>query len=177
MVNVEKERDLHLSPQEIYDILDLSTKVSNVNGFLNRFLYERALYTYTTIFLNSEEENDIITSAAESMSLGDVNEAWNLLLQNAIIDEMYKTYTDEYEYILIFGEQWFIDWKEYSQSIAAGIGSFGKSLNNISNQLMSTDIQEVLNISNKWGMNENALAPTQEKESAVVLDSVFASAV
>ena len=43
-INLDQEKDLQLTAQEVYDILDLAVQAADDNGFVSEYVYERAIY-------------------------------------------------------------------------------------------------------------------------------------
>lgn len=54
MINLETEKSLALDAQERYDIISFAMDAADDNGFINSFVFERALYCYAAIMLYPE---------------------------------------------------------------------------------------------------------------------------
>ena len=59
MINLIFEHDSHLSSQDRYDIISFAMEAADDNGFINSFVYERALYCYAAIMLYPERREEI----------------------------------------------------------------------------------------------------------------------
>ena len=67
MINLEIEKSLTLSAQDHYDIISFAIDAADDNGFINSFVFERALYCYTFIILNPERKDELSPIAAENI--------------------------------------------------------------------------------------------------------------
>jgi hypothetical protein len=59
MINLETEKSLALNAQERYDIISLAMDAADDNGFINSFIFERALYCYAAIILYPELREEL----------------------------------------------------------------------------------------------------------------------
>ena len=62
MINLENEKSLALDAQERYDVISFAMDAADDNGFINSFIFERALYCYAAIMLYPEKK-DILSQA------------------------------------------------------------------------------------------------------------------
>lgn len=157
-IDLKTEKEVELSPQETYDICDFAVQASYDDGFMNSYIFERALYIFMSIRLYEDQADEITALAAEN-----INSAWQYLMDNDIVENMLANYQNECAYIGTIGEQWFNDYTTYAYSargllntiqtftgdIAARAAEQFKNVDNGSN------IQEVLEIADEWGMNNN----------------------
>lgn len=59
MINLETEKSLALDAQERYDIISFAMDAADDNGFINSFVFERALYCYAAIMLYPEYKEQL----------------------------------------------------------------------------------------------------------------------
>lgn len=164
MIDLKVEKDLKLSAQEVYDICDFAVQASYDDGFMNSYIYERALYIFAAIRLYEDRADEITSLAAQNINL-----AWTTLLEDGLLEDMAVNYETECNYLCSIGETWFDDYTKYAQS-ARGLLN---TIQNFTGELVSSaaeqfkqingngEVQEVLEIADKWGLN-NALPHESE---------------
>lgn len=166
-IDLKIEKELKLSPQEVYDICDFAVQASYDDGFMNSYIFERALYVFAAIRLYEDQADEVTALAAENM-----NSAWKFLLENNIIEEMCAQYATECDYIATIGEQWFNDYTTYAHSARGLLNTIqtftGDIVTKAANQFKDLNngsgIQEVLDISDKWGLNNSENSDSLFKE-------------
>lgn len=67
MINLEIEKSLALDAQERYDIISFAMDAADDNGFINSFVFERALYCYAAIMLYPELKEDLSEKVASNL--------------------------------------------------------------------------------------------------------------
>lgn len=157
-IDLKTEKEVKLSPQEIYDICDFSVQASYDDGFMNSYIFERALYIFMSIRLYEDQADEITALAAEN-----INSAWQYLMDNDIVENMLANYQNECDYIGTIGEQWFNDYTTYAHSARGLLNTIqtftGDIVTRAAEQFKNVDngsnIQEVLEIADEWGMNNN----------------------
>lgn len=155
-INLELEKSLSLTSQDVYDILDFSTQAAYDDGFMNSYIFERAIYIFSAIRLYPDKAEEITPLAAQNINL-----TWNYLLENGIVEDMISNYEAECNYLSEYGKQWFEDYTKYALSargLLNNIQSFtGDLVNQAANKFKEfndgSEIQEVLEIADQWGMN------------------------
>ena len=55
-INIQIEKSINLTSQQIYDICDFATQAAYDDGFMNSYIFERALYVFLAIQLFEDEE-------------------------------------------------------------------------------------------------------------------------
>ena len=66
MINLENEKSLALDAQERYDIIGFAMDAADDNGFINSFVFERALYCFAAIVLYPEHKDKIVSHMQNS---------------------------------------------------------------------------------------------------------------
>lgn len=158
MIDIDRMKQSALTPQEVYDICDFATQAANDNGFMNTYIFERALYIYGAIILYPEIKNDLAPLAAQN-----INDAWAWMLEDDFIDNMIAEHEADCDYIAEIGKQWFDDYVAYAHSARGVLEEVqkvtGGMLTNASEQFFNattqSGIQEVLEIADNWGMNND----------------------
>ena len=155
-----KEKECRLSTQERYDIIDFAMQAAEDNGFMNSFIFERAIWLFAAIRLCEDRRDEIA-----SMVAADLLEAWSELVADGTIEEMQANFADELEILAAEASVWFDEYTTYAHS-ARGLLSTIQSLSgdivaNAAKQFQSMqgdgDFQQVLDIAQNWGMNNRAV--------------------
>lgn len=165
-IDLQLEKSLALTPQDIYDIFDFSTQAAYDDGFMNSYIFERSLIIFAAIKLLPEYSEEVTHFAAQN-----INDAWLYLLENDIAEELTNSYEKEINYLADYGIFWFNDYTKYAHSARGLLNTIqtftGDIVTNAAKQFKEVNdgsgIQEVLEIADKYGMN-NGSAFIQEKE-------------
>ena len=67
MINLEIEKTLTFSAQDRYDIISFAMDAADDNGFINSFVFERALYCYAFMMLRPERKDELTPIAANNI--------------------------------------------------------------------------------------------------------------
>lgn len=173
MIDLEYEKNRKLSTQDMYDIVSFSVDSAYDNGFMNSFIFERALYVFAAAILFEDSRKEITELASKNM-----NEAWDKTLELGLIDKLYNDYQEEMNSLADCGKVWFDEYSAYAHS-ARGVldvfqnisGNFlQSSLKQIRDAAQEEGISNVLDIADKWGMNNGIETPVEEQD---MTDSVF----
>lgn len=175
MINIEAEKNRTLSTQDVYDILDFSIQAAEDNGFMNTFIFSRAIYCFAAIRFYIDRADEL-----QPLVAGNINEAWDYLLDDGTIEDMMKNHQADLDYLADNGAEWFEGFGEYIHSargllntiqefsgdiVAAAVDQFKNAAN-------ETGVQEALEIADKWGMN-NEVAKEEPQSEEVKSDSMF----
>lgn len=167
-MDLSKEKSNRLSAKDRYDILTFAIEVADDNGFVNSFIFERAIYCYAAIILTEDELKDNIRSKVAE----DLIEAWDYLVQSNIIQELMEEYSNELNVLADEGAIWFEEYDKYATS-ARGILSLveeftGSAVTNAASALQNTaeetGISNIIQIADEWGMNREAVKPERVKK-------------
>lgn len=163
-IDLKIEKELKLSPQEVYDICDFAVQASYDDGFMNSYIFERALYIFAAIRLYEDKAEEITALAAQN-----INSAWEYLVVEGVVVDMMAQYSTECDYLAAVGAQWFIDYTTYAHSARGLLNTIqtftgdlvSKAAEQFKNMNDGSDVQKVLDIADEWGMN-NALPHESE---------------
>ena len=161
MIDLSKEKNSVLTAQERYEICSFAIEAAETSGFLNSFIFERAIYCYTTIMLleDGPEKDNVRALASEN-----ILECWSHIVDSDILKDVQAQYSDIFDIIAEEGWTWFKEYGAYITS-ARGILSFveqfsGDILANAAETFQSTvnntEVNNVIDIANKWGLNNEA---------------------
>lgn len=165
-INLQNEKALRLSAQERYDIIDFAIQAAEDNGFMNSFIFERALWLFAAIRLCEERKDEI--SAMISINL---LEAWDVLVQDDTIRQMIDEYADEIEVLAKEALIWYEEYTDYIHS-ARGLLSTAQmfsgdimkqALNQFTSMQNDGDFQNVMNIAQEWGIDNKPVAQLDQE--------------
>ena len=114
MINLqlEKTQSKILSAQDRYDVISFAMEAADDNGFINSFIFERALYVYAAIMLYQERKEEIAELAAD-----DLLNAWQTLVMDETIDDMRENYTEILEVLVREAEIWNEEYQAWAHSV------------------------------------------------------------
>ena len=176
MINIEEVLNCPLTSQEIYDMINSCLEEAEDNGFLNQFVFERALVCHEVILL-IEDLDDIDGPMVAENPLT----AFDHFLEMGYIQNLIKNHTDTVTYIGKVAAQYFEDYEKYLLSVGGVLNKAeifsSEVLQNMAGQMNNLtkngDIQETLKIANEWGMNRQPPKAENPVDSEQVLDSLF----
>lgn len=178
MIDLRSEKNRHMSTQDTYDILSQAISISETNGFINSFLFERALFEMAILILYPDRKDEFAPMVAENLL-----EAWDVMLEDGILEEFVAAYPDVIEYLSSLGQVWKEEYSKNIQSARGILNAFqevsGSMVSNAAKKLLdsanASGVQNVLDIANKWGMN-NTIESAQKSEQDISEDgSLFIS--
>lgn len=165
-LDLNKEKTSALSSAAQFDIINFSIQAAEENGFLNSFIFERALYCFAAIVLNDDRKDEISSLVAKG-----VIEAWEQLVEDGIMDELIVNYAEALDDLSENAQRWFEEYNKYTISARGLLNTIqelsGSIVQNAATQLRdaSSDagVLDVLKIADEWGMN-NRLPMTKKEE-------------
>lgn len=154
----ETETAKKLTSQDTYDIIHFAAQSAEDNGFVNQFVFERALYAYAAIILYPDRKEEI-----GRMVSNNILDAWDALLADGTIEDMNKNFAVDMDALGRICSVWLDDYIKYLQSARGILSSFQE----FSGEIIQTAVEkfktvsdevganQVLEIANNWGMNNN----------------------
>ena len=176
MINIEEVLNCPLTSQEIYDMINSCLEEAEDNGFLNQFVFERALVCHEVLLL-IEDLDDIDGPMVAENPLT----AFDHFLEMGYIQNLIKNHAATVDYIGKIAAQYFEDYEKYLLSIGGVLNKAeifsSEILQNMAGQMndltKNNEIQETLKIANEWGMNRQSPQVENPVDSEQVLDSLF----
>jgi len=176
MINIEEVLNCPLTSQEIYDMINSCLEEAEDNGFLNQFVFERALVCHEVLLLIEDLDEIDGPMVAENPLT-----AFDHFLEMGYIQNLIKNHADTVDYIGKVAAQYFEDYEKYLLSIGGVLNKAeifsSEVLQNMAGQMndltKNGDIQETLKIANEWGMNRQPAKAENPVDSEQVLDSLF----
>lgn len=159
MIDLRIEKERHMTTQDMYDVLDFAMQAAEDNGFINSFIYERALYEFAALILFPDRKDEFASLIAEN-----VNTAWDTMLEDGILEELVENYEQDLNYLAALGEKWIDEFTTYIHSARGLLNSLqditGKisnmNIEHLMNAAKESGVAEALQIADEWGMNREA---------------------
>ena len=167
----ETETAKKLTSQDMYDIIHFAAQSAEDNGFVNQFVFERALYAYAAIILYPDRKEELGRIVSDN-----ILDAWDVLLTDGTIADMNENFAVDMDALGRIGSVWLDDYIKYLQSMR-GVFSvfqnfsgdiFESTVNRFKDAFSESDAQTVLDIADKWGMNNTPKDESKLKEKVKV---------
>ena len=173
-LDLNKEKTSALSSAAQFDIINFSIQTAEENGFLNSFIFERALYCFAAIVLNDDRKDEISSLVAKG-----VIEAWEQLVEDGTMDQLVAEYKDVLDDLNDNAVRWFEEYNKYTISARGLLNNIqelsGSIVQNAANQLRAasseTGVLDILKLADEWGMNNRL--PMEEKVEIKPEDSLL----
>lgn len=170
MIDLTIEKNKQLSSQDLYDIMSFAMQSAEDGGFLNSFIFQRALYCFAAVVIFQERKDELAPMVAEN-----VLTAWDALLEDGTLDELRANYQEEMDYLADNGRIWFEEFGAYAHSARGLLNTIqefsgdilGEAANKLTATAKETGVQELLQVADEWGMNNH---PISAEETVVEVD-------
>lgn len=167
--NLETTRKL--TSQDIYDIIHFSAQSAEDNGFVNQYVFERALYAYAAIILYPDRKEEI-----GRMVSNNILDAWDALVSDGTTSDMEKNFNSDIKILGEVGSVWLDDYIKYLQSARGIFSTFQtfsgdiveSTVNRFKDAFNENDAKTVLEIADKWGMNNTPKDESKLKEKVKI---------
>lgn len=176
-IDFAKEKKRKLTTQQMYEVIDFSAQAAEDNGFMNSFIFNRALYLFAAIILFPDRKEELSHIVAEN-----INTAWDQLLDDGTLEKMVDDFPVDMEILAECGENWYNEYEEYVHSARGLLDTIqtlsGDIVKSAAQQLKNASdeagIREVIDIADKWGMNnEVGKSLLSEPEVEIPEESLF----
>ena len=162
----EEETAKKLTSQDMYDIIHFAAQSAEDNGFVNQFVFERALYAYAAIIVYPDRKEELGRMVSDN-----ILDAWDALLADGTIADMNEKFAVDMDALGQIGSVWLDDYIKYLQSARGILSSFQEfsgdiiqtAVEKFKNVSDEVGANQVLEIANNWGMNNN---PEKEVQAA-----------
>jgi hypothetical protein len=151
MLNLEEIKRCELTSQEVYDMINSCLEAAEDNGFLNQFVFERALICHEVLLLIDDlDELDGPMVAENPLT------AFDHFIEKEYIQDLIKNHAATVNYVSRVAAQYFEDYEKYLLSIGGVLNKAeilsSEVLQNMMGQVKelttNNDIQETLRIAN-----------------------------
>lgn len=173
MIDLNFEHNKKLSTQFIYEIINDALQVAEDEGFLNSFLFQRALYVFAAATLYEDQTKNIMEKIPQFPQL------WDELVENGVIDKLKQEYSEELDMLCAIGQEWFNEYDEHIHSSYAVVTAISNIVNNFTSNFQNQvneftaneDISKVIETAKEWGMDNANLEQAAKSESTLKLVS------
>ncbi len=168
MIFFSYEKNKKLNTQERYEIIDFAVQVAEDNGFINSFIFSRALYLFAAIILCEDRKEEIAAMVAEN-----VNAAWDALIEDGTIEDLQEQYKQDLDNLAEEGRIWLEEYTTYLHSARGLLNTLQDFSSDIVKQAAETlqksadnaGVTQILEVADNWGMN-NSLPDSIENIAA-----------
>lgn len=175
MIDLTLEKNKQLSSQDLYDIMNFAMDAAEDGGFLNSFIFQRALYCFAAVVIFQERKDELAPMVAENILT-----AWDILLEDGTLDELRANYQEEMDYLADNGRIWFDEFGTYAHSARGLLDTvqelsgnlLGDAAKKLTTTAQETGVQELLQVADEWGMNNHPI-PAEETVIEVDEESLF----
>lgn len=159
-MNLEQEKNCVFTPQETYEIISAAIDMADDDGFVNSYVFERALYVCAARVFYEDKVDEINTSLIEN---GSPLITWKELLDNGTIDQMIAEHQESLNYLASFGQNWFEEYTEAAHSLRSLVDVIQVLMSNMAENMgkqldmfkQDADVKNVIDIADKWGLDRN----------------------
>lgn len=152
MIDMKFESFRKLSTQDIYDIIDTAVHLAEDDGFINEFILERVLYECMALVVLPNRKDEIV----ELMEKSPLS-AWDTLVEDGTIEMLCKDYRQEIAHISDLTERWVETYGSHIHSMRGMLSYMddltSKLTKTLEEKVKGSDIPKVLEVADKWGMN------------------------
>lgn len=170
-MNLKQLTELKLNSQEQYNIINNALQAANDNGFLDEFIFERALICYEVLELIEDLDESNIEKVVNNPLT-----AFDNFIEKGLVQELIDNYNEDVSYLADIAARYFEDYNAYLLSFGGAMTQVeGLSTDNLDTlteqfaQFMQNDkVNETLQIADEWGLNRAPMP--NKKENAISSD-------
>lgn len=181
-INIPVEKEYFITPQQTYDIISAAIEDAYDNGFINKYVFYRAMLSHLYVTLEDLDE----TNAAEEHMNVHISPLGYWYEHIDVISDMIDKYQKEMNYLEETTSQWIQDYIEFAYSTRGMIDNLSDLMEDMTQRaeddLLSIKAQDQLKtameIADKWGMNNDVEVDIQDEtiESTIIpVDSLLES--
>lgn len=166
-MNLKQLTELKLTSQEQYNIINNALQAANDNGFLDEFIFERALICYEVLELIEDLDESNIEKVVNNPLT-----AFDNFIEKGLVQELIDNYNEDVSYLADIAARYFEDYNAYLLSFGGAMTQVeGLSTDNLDTlteqfaQFMQNDkVNETLQIADEWGLNR-ATTPKKKEDT------------
>ena len=158
MLDIALEKEKTLSTQEMYEILDFAVQAAEDNGFINSFVFVRAMYMYAAIRLYEDRREEL-----QQMINSDLLGSWDELVKDGTIENMNKDFYVDMNLLADYGQVWMDEFTAYAHSARGLLNTIQEfsadiveqATQRLSSVISNDDVKKVTDIAQEWGLNND----------------------
>lgn len=180
MIDFKYEKSRKLTTEQICIIEDFAAQAANDGGFMNHFIFERAIFVFAAVVLYPDRKDEINSLIGEGY---DIRAAFDKIVADGLADKMMKDYTADIDALLNIGNTWFDDAVKFQHSplgLVNSINTFsGDVVSAAVEQLQKVsggNVEKITEIADRWGLNRpngetKAITDEEVKSTLEVVES------
>lgn len=149
------EKSRKLSTQEHYDILRGAIDMANEDGFINDFVFSRALILNTVQAINEDK------SRYGDLIVENMFDAWDKMLEEGVLNDLLDNYQTDLDILAEEANIWKNQYTDYSLSMQGVLNQLVSTSNNLLtdaqnlyHQVMKQpELYNVLDLADDYGIN------------------------
>ena len=158
MLDIALEKEKTLSTQEMYEILDFAVQAAEDTGFINSFVFVRAMYMYAAIRLYEDRREEL-----QQMINSDLLGSWDELVKDGTIENMNKDFYVDMNLLADYGQVWMDEFTAYAHSARGLLNTIQEfsadiveqATQRLSSVVSNDDVKKVTDIAQEWGLNND----------------------
>lgn len=169
MIDLELEKTRKLTTEQITMILDFATQAANDEGFMTKFVFDRAVMVFAAISLYPERKEEISGVIGTNY---DIRLAFDALVADGTFDRMCKDFSLDVDNLLEIGDTWYEEAKTFEHSARGVISTVSNLSGSITqaafeklSQVASNGGDDILEFAKKYGYGNSgatkAITPEQ----------------
>ena len=156
MIDISLERERTLSTTEVYSVLRFAIQAAEEDGFINSFVFERAIYLFAALCIFKDRHEEL----SEKLS-NDLLETWDALVEDGTIEKLNQDYFCDMNLLADYGKNWYEEYSSYAHS-ARGILNLVQDFSadivkqaseQMKNVISNENLATMTSIAEKWGAN------------------------
>ncbi len=159
IIDIEMEKNRTLTTEQVTMILDFAIEAAEDNGFINSYIFQRALHVFAAMILLPERKEEISAIIGNDV---DIRLAWDALLQDGTIEQLIDKFANDMNYLGNIAEDWYKEYCEYAHSARGLLGIFTAFSQDAAQEAIArlkevanSDFSSIVEIAENWGLNRN----------------------
>lgn len=159
MIDIENEMASQLTSVQINTIMSFALGEAENDGFVNSFVFERAMAVYTYLMLM--EDGDEKDEFKSYMYENGVLETWDSLVKSGKAKAFVERCRDDLAWVSEVGTSMFDSYAAYMRSTRAALSTMElfsqdaleNAAKSVQDAMTSDEYKNVMDIANRWGLH------------------------
>lgn len=168
IVNIETEKNLTVTSEEVNTIVASAINEADNNGFVNRFVFSRAMWVY--LYLMLLEDADAKKALKKRINKEGVLNLWDSLVKDGSIGNMLATHEEDVNFVAEVANEMYDSYVQFNQSIRGTIVNIQElgsemiqsAMGSMNKMLADGKYAEVMNIAQQLGFTQDQEALEQK---------------
>lgn len=154
----EYDKQVSLTTKQVETIFDFAAQAAEDGGLMSHYVFRRAVLVFAASVLYPDMSEEITSGIGAQY---DISAIYDKLNEDGRVSAMYEEHTDDIDYLLTLGEEWFDDTQSYTHSARGLLDALntmsGDIVKSAFEQLQAAanndNVQDVLRIGDALGVN------------------------